>query len=219
MSQGPVVSSLEAHRIIAVIHGRNAESARQIAAALVTEGIQAIEISFATPGAAELIARLRLQLEPSIIVGAGSLRTAAEVRRAVASGANFLASPGIEPEVVRTMLSTGKTTIPGVFTPSEVMAAAKMGAETVKLSSAYGSDPSYLSSLMGEFPDIRFIPTCSVADHNVDQWISHGALAVGIAFPSSLSAVDEPRLQVAVRALLDTHRGPPAVGSEPGVQA
>ncbi|WP_100470703.1 bifunctional 4-hydroxy-2-oxoglutarate aldolase/2-dehydro-3-deoxy-phosphogluconate aldolase [Mycobacteroides abscessus] len=203
MIPAQIVETLEACRIVAGISSSNTESASRIAEILVDEGVRFIEISFTTPRATELIARLRLQFDPSVvIVGAGGLRTVPDVRRAVASGANFLASPGSGPEVLRAMLSTGKMAIPSVFTSSEIMTAANLGAKTMRLFPTDSISPAYFFSLAAKFPDIRFIPTGSIVESDVSEWLSARAVAVGAEGFSYRSLADEPHLRQTARALL-----------------
>ena len=124
--------------------------------ALRAGGIRSIEVTADTPGALDEVGRARGEGAP---IGAGTIRTLEEARAFADAGARFLVSPGLVPEIVREGLELGVPTIPGVLSPTEIVAAVAAGADFVKLFPASLGGPGYLAALRGPFPDVRFVPT------------------------------------------------------------
>lgn len=102
-----------------------------------------------------------------------------QVREAAEAGARFLVSPGTDEAVVRAMRETGLAVVAGALTPSEVMAAGRLGADVVKIFPASLGGPAYLGALAGPFPDVPLLPTGGVTADNLGDWLAAGAIAVG----------------------------------------
>jgi 2-dehydro-3-deoxyphosphogluconate aldolase/(4S)-4-hydroxy-2-oxoglutarate aldolase len=102
----------------------------------------------------------------------------AQVREAVAAGARYLVSPGLDAEVAAAMADSGLLSMVGALTPSEVMAARRVG-DVVKLFPGSLGGPAYLKALRGPFPNVPFMPTGGVSRDNVRAWLDAGAVAVG----------------------------------------
>ncbi|NUR89196.1 MAG: bifunctional 4-hydroxy-2-oxoglutarate aldolase/2-dehydro-3-deoxy-phosphogluconate aldolase, partial [Nonomuraea sp.] len=94
------------------------------------------------------------------VIGAGTVRTAADIAASAEAGAKFLVSPGTTPALVDAFLASGVPFLPGAATASEVMALAERGLKELKFfpAEAAGGLP-YLKSLAGPLPDVRFCPT------------------------------------------------------------
>lgn len=165
--------------VIAVIRAPSADAAVAGTRALVDGGVTGIEITYSTPDAAGAIHRVAAEFGESVLLGAGTLRTPAQVREAVDAGAAFLVSPGFTPELGAAMVATDRTTMIGALTPSEVMVAEAAGADVVKIFPAELSGPKLIKSLRGPFPDSVFMPTGGVSADNVHEWVAAGAVAVG----------------------------------------
>jgi 2-dehydro-3-deoxyphosphogluconate aldolase/(4S)-4-hydroxy-2-oxoglutarate aldolase len=165
--------------VIAVLRAPSADAGIRATAALVAGGVTGIEITYSTPDAAAVIREVRDQHGDGVYLGAGTVRTAAQAREAVAAGARFLVSPGTEARLAAAMLDTGATVLAGALTPSEVMATLACGVRLVKLFPASLGGPAYLRALRGPFPDVAFVPTGGVTADNLGDWIAAGAVAVG----------------------------------------
>jgi 2-dehydro-3-deoxyphosphogluconate aldolase/(4S)-4-hydroxy-2-oxoglutarate aldolase len=123
-----------------------------------------------------------------VLVGAGTVCSAAQAQDAVAAGAQFLVSPGTRPDLAEALVATKVPTMLGVLSPSELMAAVDAGATAIKLFPASLGGPSLLRALRGPFPDVAIIPTGGVRPDNIADWFDAGALAVGAG--SELCAPD-----------------------------
>ncbi|KAA5835029.1 bifunctional 4-hydroxy-2-oxoglutarate aldolase/2-dehydro-3-deoxy-phosphogluconate aldolase [Saccharopolyspora hirsuta] len=165
--------------VIAVLRAPSADVAVRASEALIDGGVTGIEITYSTPDAPTAIGELRRAHGDAIHLGAGTIRTAEQAAEAAAAGAQFLVSPGTDPDVARAMVGTGADVLLGAMTPSEVMAAHRLGAHAVKIFPASLVGPAYLKALRGPFPDIPMMPTGGVAPDNIGDWIAAGAVAVG----------------------------------------
>jgi 2-dehydro-3-deoxyphosphogluconate aldolase / (4S)-4-hydroxy-2-oxoglutarate aldolase len=166
--------------VLAVLRGRRPEGVVTAAETLAAAGVLVIEVTFTVPDAPGVVAALRKTL-PGHVVGAGTVTTREEVDSAVDAGAEFLVSPGTPGDLLNAMLKTGIPSIPGAYTPSEVMATVQAGAPFVKLFPACTLGPRYLGQLRGPLQDVRAIPTGGLEIRDVPAWLGQGAAAVGLS--------------------------------------
>jgi len=178
-----------AARVFAVIRARDGAGALNAVESIVRGGLTGIEITYTTPGAGDALAAAADRYGDAIVLGAGTIRTPAQAREAVAAGAEFLVSPGLDDGLVSAMRATGAVTMAGALTPTEVMRAEALGVDLVKVFPASLGGPSYLRSLRGPFPDTPFMPTGGVAVANLEEWFGAGAVAVGAG--SELCSADD----------------------------
>jgi len=174
------LQQLKQHRLIAVISVDRADLAENMALAAARGGLHLLEITWTTPQAAEIIARLRSSL-PQCCIGAGTLRDRQQVNEAVAAGAQFGFAPNTDIEVISAARDRGLPFVPGALSPTELMAAWRSGATAVKVFpiSAVGG-ASYIRSLQRPLGDIPLIPTGGVTAENVGDLLDAGAIAVGM---------------------------------------
>lgn len=166
--------------VIATIRAPDPEAAIDTCEALLAGGVSALEITFTTPGAAEAIAEAVARFEDrDALVGAGTLRTPAEAEAALAAGARYLVSPGLDLETARVMAEADVPSLIGALTPTEVMAAVAAGADLVKLFPSSLGGVAYMKALRGPLPDVRFVPTGGIGPAEVTAFLSAGAAAVG----------------------------------------
>jgi 2-dehydro-3-deoxyphosphogluconate aldolase / (4S)-4-hydroxy-2-oxoglutarate aldolase len=171
---------LGTQRVLAVLRGDDVAGVVAAAEVLAGAGIGAIEVTWTVPDAEEAVTVLRERL-PGSLIGAGTLTTPREVAAAVGAGAQFVVSPGSPPALLEAMLGAGVPALPGVLTPSEVMAATAAGATAVKLFPAGTVGPAYVGQLRGPFPALDVVPTGGIDVAAVGDWIARGALAVGLS--------------------------------------
>ena len=164
-------------RVIAVIRAPDAEGAIRAVDALVRGGVTGIEITYSTPDVPRVLAAVAERHD--VLLGAGTVTAPGQAEEAVAAGAEFLVSPGLDDDVMAAMRATGALTMGGALTPTEVMRAVRLGADVVKVFPASLGGPGYLKSLRGPFPDVPFVPTGGVSAGNLGEWLDAGAIAVG----------------------------------------
>lgn len=202
--------ALRDRRVIAILRGNfRQEQVDQIADILLAHGFGAIEYTWNSPAAPEVIAHLSGRSDKALLVGAGTLTTVSDVRTAVRAGADFLITPHWDGELSACAQKHGCLLIPGVFTPTEVQAARSCGRHLLKLFPASLGGPSHLRALKGPFEDVDFVPTGGVDVSNAAAYLEAGAAAVAIGsaiFRPDLTASEIEARVVGLRAALDGTR-------------
>lgn len=184
---------LGGHRVVPVVVLHDVAHASPLADALVAAGLPVAEVTFRTAAAEEALGRMAA--DGRLLVGAGTVRSPAQVERAVEAGARFVVSPGFSLSVVRRAQQLGVPVYPGVATPSEIMAALDAGLDVVKLfpANALGGVAT-LTALAAPFPGVRFVPTGGISAASMTDYLRHPAVAaVGgswMVAPSLLAAGD-----------------------------
>jgi 2-dehydro-3-deoxyphosphogluconate aldolase / (4S)-4-hydroxy-2-oxoglutarate aldolase len=180
MTKAEVIARIRELAIIPAVRASNDEDALFAAEAVARGGIPIVELTMTVPKANELIAHL-VKKHPHMVVGAGTVLDLETARACLAAGAKFITSPGLDPEIVQFAVQAGVTVIPGVMTPSEIIAAVKAGADFVKIfpcSQLGGGD--YLNALKAPFPNVSFIAAGGVNQQTAGDYLGAGAIAVGI---------------------------------------
>ena len=167
-----VTTRLARAGVVPVVVLEHAKDAVPAAKAMAAGGIDVMEITFRTAAAADSI-RAVSENCPEMLVGAGTVITLEQCKKAVASGAKFIVAPGFDEEVVRWCVENNVPVTPGCVTPTEIMAAMKLGLKVVKFFPAgvYGG-LSAMKALSGPFGGIKFIPTGGVNAQNLAEYIS-----------------------------------------------
>ena len=180
MKQHDVRAKIAEVSIIPAVRVKTPEDAWFAAEAVSRGGIPIVELTMTVPKATELIAHL-VEKHPDMVVGAGTVLDVETARACLDAGAHFLTSPGLDLETVEFAVKHHVVVMPGVLTPSEVMAAAKAGADFVKIfpCSQLGG-VAYLRALRAPFPHVSFIASGGVNQTTVADYIFAGAAAVGI---------------------------------------
>jgi 2-dehydro-3-deoxyphosphogluconate aldolase/(4S)-4-hydroxy-2-oxoglutarate aldolase len=144
--------------VIPVIIHDDVSTARPLAEALVAGGLPVLEVTMRTPNALRVIEEMAKV--SGAIVGAGTLRNAAQVKDAVAAGSRFLVSPGAAPRLLDAADDIAVPLLPGIGTPTEAMTAAERGYSFLKFfpAEALGGAP-VLKAFASPLPDITFCPT------------------------------------------------------------
>jgi 2-dehydro-3-deoxyphosphogluconate aldolase/(4S)-4-hydroxy-2-oxoglutarate aldolase len=166
--------------IVPAVRAANAEDALFAAEAVSRGGLPIVELTMTVPNATELIAQLVKQ-HPRMVVGAGTVLDLETARACLAAGAKFITSPGLDLEMVEFCVKAGVIVMPGVLTPSEIIAAVKAGADFVKIfpcTQLGGVD--YLQALKAPFPHVSFIAAGGINQQTAGKYLAAGAVAVGI---------------------------------------
>jgi 2-dehydro-3-deoxyphosphogluconate aldolase/(4S)-4-hydroxy-2-oxoglutarate aldolase len=190
--QRPVLDQIGEAGVLPVAVIGDASRAGGVAAALRAGGLPLIEVTLRTPAALDAIRALAGEGAGDLLVGAGTVTSPADAESAVAAGARFLVSPGLDLNVVRAGRDLGVTVVPGVATATDLQAAAGEGIGVVKLFPAGPlGGPAMVSALAGPFPATRFIPTGGVTADTLESYLRLGAVfAVGGSWltPAALQA-------------------------------
>ena len=162
---------LAAAGVVPVMVLDDAKDAVPAARALLTGGVDVMEITFRTAAAADAI-RAVSEGCPEMLVGAGTVVTLDQCRQALECGAKFIVSPGFDPEVVGWCAERSVPITPGCVTPTEIMAAIRLGVNVVKFFPAgvYGGLRA-MKALSAPFGGVKFIPTGGVDAKNLKEYL------------------------------------------------
>lgn len=163
---------LAAATVIPVLEVSALDNAAPLAKALNAGGVRVVELTLRTTCAFDAISEMQ-QAAPDLIVGMGTIRTAADVRNSVDAGAAFLVSPGASLSLLDALSSAGAPTMPGVATASEAMTAYEAGFRAQKFFPAEcAGGTAYIKSLSGPLPDIAFCPTGGIGEKRAPEYLA-----------------------------------------------
>ena len=159
-------------KIVPVIALDNAADAVPLGAALRKSGIPVAEITFRSPTAAEAIRRLR-DADPDILIAAGTVLNAAQAKAAQQAGADFIVSPGFNPNTVKACQDMDIPITPGINNPTAIEAALEHGIDTVKYfpAEASGGIPM-LKALLAPYAMLKIMPTGGINAKNIRDYLA-----------------------------------------------
>jgi 2-dehydro-3-deoxyphosphogluconate aldolase/(4S)-4-hydroxy-2-oxoglutarate aldolase len=167
---------LGGHHVVPVVVLDDPGKAADLGAALVAGGLPVAEATFRTSEAVTVLRRLADNRD--LLVGAGTVITAAQVDLAHDAGARFVVSPGLSPAVVRRCQRLDLPVFPGVSTASEIIAALDLGLETLKFFPAEANGGlATIKALSAAFPHVRFVPTGGITAATAPSYLAHRAVA------------------------------------------
>lgn len=173
----PILEKIRKIGIVPVVVLDDAKDAEALAEALIKGGLPCAEVTFRTAAAEESIRRICAKF-PEMLVGAGTVLSVEQTRRAVAAGAQFIVCPGLDPEIVGYCKENDICIIPGASTPTEVEAAYKLGLDTVKFFPAEAAGGiKMIKAMAAPFTTMQFMPTGGVNAENLNSYLSFGKVA------------------------------------------
>ena len=177
--------------VIPVIVLNKVEHAVPMAEALVAGGIRVLEVTLRTPQGLACIEAIAKAV-PQAIVGAGTVRSAADAAAAAQAGARFAVSPGYTSKLGQACRDLGLPLLPGVATSSEIMAAMDDGLSELKFFPAVQSGGiQMLKAWQGPFGDVRFCPTGGISPANAAEFLAlSNVVCVGGSWLVPASAVE-----------------------------
>ena len=159
--------------IVPVVKIEKAEDALPLGQALLAGGLPLAEITFRTSAAEASIKNLTKEL-PELLVGAGTVLTVDQVKRALAAGAKFIVSPGFNPQVVDYCVENDIPVTPGINNPTQIEMALQRGLKVLKFFPAEASGGlAMLKSMSAPYPDVSFIPTGGINPDNLCAYLSN----------------------------------------------
>lgn len=181
MTADEVKAQLEAVGLLPVLRAKSIPEAHALVEAIYAGGVTVIEVTMTVPGAIDLLRDLKAKYGSKVLLGSGTVTTAAQAQATIEAGAEFVLSPSLHLDVIAKTKELGKVSIPGALTPTEVITAWEAGADYVKVfpCSAMGG-PSYLRSLLAPFPQLKLIPTGGVTVASAADFLKAGAKALGV---------------------------------------
>lgn len=160
-------------RIVPVVVIDDEAQAEPLAEALIKGGLPCAEVTFRTEAAAGAIKKMKAKY-PELLVGAGTVLTREQVDRAVEAGAEFLVSPGFNPDTVKYALEKGIPFTPGTQTPGEMEQAMALGLDFVKF---FPAEPSggikMIKAVAAAYTKLSFMPTGGISAANVKEYLEY----------------------------------------------
>lgn len=173
-------------------------------------GIDVMEVTFTIPGAIRVLEQVSSRLGDRVLLGAGTVLDTETARAAILSGAEFIVSPSTNIEVIGVCKRYSKLSMPGAFTPTEVIAAWQAGADIVKIFPSDVHGPKYLKALRGPYPQVRMMPTGGVTLETAADFLKAGACALGVGGSlveaRALADRDLARIETMSRKFVDAVR-------------
>ena len=151
------------------------------AGALYAGGMRVIEFTMTMPQPLRLIEQAVAELPQDALIGAGTVLDVPTARAAMLAGAQFIVSPVLDLDIIDACHRYGVPVIPGVFTPTEIQQACRLGVDFVKVFPACSLGPRGLSELLGPFPGLHMIASGIGGLQYVSDYIAAGAEAVCVA--------------------------------------
>lgn len=168
--------ALIAQRVVPVLRLASAELTERAIEYLAAAGFKILEVTMTTPGATRVIRGFANRF----LVGAGTVLDLETARRCIDAGAQFLVSPCLVPGMAKLAHEAGRLALIGGFTPGEILAAHREGADIVKVFPASTGGPEHLRAIHAVFPDIPLCPTGGVSFENFKAYFDAGAVVVGV---------------------------------------
>ena len=163
MAMGPVIP---------VVIIENIDDAIPLADALIEGGIGTMEITLRSAAALSAIALISKE-RPDLTIGAGTVLNPLQMREVQEAGADFVVSPGVYPDLLKSARDDGVIFLPGATTASEMMLLLANGITTMKFFPATSAGgPGYLKALASPLADVKFCPTGGITAENAMDWLS-----------------------------------------------
>lgn len=176
-----IKAEIERLGLVPVLRAQSAAEGHALVEAMFAGGVTVVEVTMTVPGAIELLRDLKKKYGSKLLLGSGTVTTAAQAADTIEAGAEFVVSPSLHLEVIAKTKELGKISIPGALTPTEVITAWNAGADYVKVfpCSAVGG-ANYLKALRAPFPELQLIPTGGVTQQTAIDFLKAGARALGV---------------------------------------
>lgn len=177
---------IEKNKIIAIVRGLSPVYMLHFVDALLAGGISLIEVTFsqAEPetwkDTGSAIQTLLKERAGKVLTGAGTVMTLEQLHIAADAGAMYIISPDINEDVIRETKRLGLVSLPGAFTPTEIITAHRMGADAVKVFPAGELGAGYIKAIRAPISHIPLLAVGGVDVHNCAEFIAAGCAGVGV---------------------------------------
>ncbi|MBR0871263.1 2-dehydro-3-deoxy-6-phosphogalactonate aldolase [Bradyrhizobium tropiciagri] len=185
--------------LVAILRGVRPDEADGIVSALIEAGMTAIEIPLNSPEPFRSIEMAAKRAPAGVLIGAGTVLSAGDVDRLHDAGGRLMVSPNVDVEVLASARVHGMVTMPGVFSPTEALLAARAGASSLKFFPASVLGAAGITAIRAVLPpEVMIAAVGGVSDQNFADYVRAGILAFGLG--SSLYKPGMTAAEIAVRA-------------------
>ena len=184
-----MLEQLETNGIVAVIRAESKEQALKIVDFAYQGGIKAIEITMTIPGAIDVIKDISSKFSPEMLIGAGTILDSETARLAILAGAEFIVSPHLDIEIIKTANRYQKVVMPGAMTVREVILSMEHGADVVKIFPSGLFGPEIIKAIKGPLPQAPLMPTGGINLNNLQEWFKAGVFCVGVGSSLTKDAI------------------------------
>jgi 2-dehydro-3-deoxyphosphogluconate aldolase/(4S)-4-hydroxy-2-oxoglutarate aldolase len=174
------IQQILAKKIIAVVRLDDYSRAVEVAQALVAGGVSILEFTLTGRGAIEAISATRKALGDAVCVGVGTVLKSEDAEASIDAGAQFAVTPALRQHVIAACVKHQTLILCGGFSPTELLEAYEAGAELVKVFPAQLGGPKFIKDVLAPMPFLKLVPTGGVSPENAREYLSAGAVAVGI---------------------------------------
>lgn len=183
-----VIDMMERHQLTVAVRTDTPGEAYEAAVACIKGGIRLVEITFTVPEAVEVIEKIsRID---GVAVGAGTVLSLDDAKKALAAGASYIVSPNSDTEIVKFTKKEGVVSIPGACTPTEIYRAHRAGADIIKLFPFVQlGGLGFLKAIRGPFPFIKYMLCGGANMENISDYVAAGAAGILVG-----SAIIKPEL-------------------------
>lgn len=178
------IELLRKHRFVGILRHIRPEVALPAAKAMYEGGIRIFEITFdpsrdtTAQETGEIIRQLRAYFGDDVSVGAGTVLTVDYAKAAWEAGAQFIVAPNTDEQVIAFTKGKGLLSIPGAYTPTEIMRAYQLGADVVKIFPILPDGEAYLKNVVSPLSHIPFMVTGGINPDTVEKFLATGATAL-----------------------------------------
>jgi 2-dehydro-3-deoxyphosphogluconate aldolase/(4S)-4-hydroxy-2-oxoglutarate aldolase len=180
MTKELILDQVIKRKAVAVIRAKEPEKLKKIIEAIKDGGITVMEITMTVPNAIQLIEKMSIEFNDSVIIGVGSVLNKQIALDAIKAGAKFVVSPILKKEIIETAHQNNVPAMPGCFTPTEIQTAFEYGADIIKVFPADIVGMEFFKAILAPLPHLKLMPTGGVSLTNSGEWIKAGACAVGL---------------------------------------
>ena len=202
------LAAITSAQLLAILRTTDQQRADDAASAVIDGGFKLVEFTMNTPGALDLIGKFAG--DSRIIVGAGTVLSTEHVKQAVDAGARFIVSPHTDADVITASRERGVVSVPGAYSPSEMMQAHHVGADIIKLFPAPADIAQYVRQLVGPLPHLKILPTAGVTPANFQAVLAAGAFGVGFVSslftPEDIAARNFDAIRQRAESIVAAHR-------------
>lgn len=184
-------------RLVAVIRTPTSDEALRAAQAMIEGGVRLVEITLTVPDAFELIERLAsdtARAERGVVIGAGTVLSGTQAEDALLAGARFLVSPCLVPDMIAACQARDAMSMPGTLTPTEMLHAADLGADLIKIYPlATIGGPDFVSNVRRALTQLPLVATGNIAYEEIPAYLAAGVVGFGIGAPLLAGGADGAR--------------------------